>query len=364
MAGLGSISWNHRREWCRSAAPFDGSIREAVDPRRGQEDEIPFMAAPWSHAIKSLEPEVKSWFYCQMASAVSIPIGTVIRPGSDPATSLEGFPEGFQCYQLVWALKHCGHVPDLLPQAGAVREAAAARGAVISALGVYGNPLREDEAGDTARDGLRRAILAARSYGTGVVGCFAGRLPGASVPDSVPRFREVFGEFARMAEGEGVRLAFEHCLQGGNWERGETNMAFHPAAWELMFDAVPSGALGLEWEPCHLRCQLIDPLPVLDRFLTRVFHVHGKDGQFNPELLSRSGTHGPEPVVRHRFPGLGDTDWTVIFQKLAAGGYRGTVDIEGGHDPVFRGGREMEGQADALAYLRHCRGAAESPIQS
>ena len=296
-----------------------------------------------------------------MVSPISIPIGTVIRPGPDPATSMEGFPEGFQCYQLVWALKHCGHVPELLPHAKAVREAAAARGAVISALGVYGNPLREDEAGAIARDGLRRAILAARSYGTAVVGCFAGRVPGAPVPDSVPRFREVFGEFARMAEGEGVRLAFEHCLQGGNWERGETNMAFHPAAWELMFDAVPSDALGLEWEPCHLRCQLIDPLPVLDRYLTRIFHVHGKDGQLNPELLARSGTHGPEPVVRHRFPGLGDTDWTVIFQKLAAGGYQGTVDIEGGHDPVFRGDREMEGQANALAYLRHCRKAARSP---
>ena len=293
-----------------------------------------------------------------MVSAVSIPIGTVIRPGPDPAASLEEFPDGFQSYQLVWALKHCGQVPDLAPHAGAVREAAARRGAIISALGVYGNPLREDSLGATARDGLQRAIRAARSYGTEVIGCFAGRVPGPPVPDSVPRFREVFGELARMAEGEGVRLAFEHCLQGGNWERGETNMAFHPAAWDLMFDAVPSGALGLEWEPCHLRCQLIDPLPVLDRYLPRIFHVHGKDGQLNPSLLATSGTHGPEPVVRHRFPGLGDTDWAVIFQKLAEGGYRGAVDVEGGHDPVFRGGREMEGQRNALTYLRTCREAA------
>ncbi len=64
--------------------------------------------------------------------------------------------------------------------------------------------------------------------------------------------------------------------------------------------------------------------------------------------------------MRHRFPGLGDTDWSEIFQKLAAGGYGGTVDIEGGHDPVFRGDREMEGQADALAYLQRCRRAALS----
>ena len=292
-----------------------------------------------------------------MAAPLSFPIGTVIRPGADFAAALAPYPEGFQCYQLVWALKHCGEVPELESQASAVREAAAARGAWISALGVYGNPLREDAAGAIARDGLRRAILAAQNYGTNVVGCFAGRVPGTPVPDSMERFREVFGEFARMAEGEGVRLAFENCLQGGNWERGETNIGFHPAAWDLMFDAVPSLALGLEWEPCHLMCQLIDPMPVLERYAARIFHVHGKDGQLNPALVAASGTHGPEHLVRHRFPGLGDSDWAGIFQKLATAGYAGVVDVEGGHDPVFRGKLEMEGQRNALAYLQRCRRA-------
>ena len=290
-----------------------------------------------------------------MISSASIPIGTVIRPGADFAASLADYPSGFQCYQLVWALKHCGNVPELSAQAAEVGEAAESRGAFISALGVYGNPLRQDRVGETARDGLRRAILAARSYGTEMVGCFAGRVPGTPVPDSLPRFREVFGEFSRMAEGEGVRLAFENCLQGGNWERGEVNIGFHPAAWDLMFDAVPSAALGLEWEPCHLMCQLIDPLPVLDRYGARIFHVHGKDGQLNPQLLAASGMHGPEHAVRHRFPGLGDSDWSVIFQKLAAAGYAGVIDIEGGHDPIFRAEREMEGQRKALGYLQRCR---------
>jgi len=287
-----------------------------------------------------------------------IPLGTVIRPGSDIAASLTGWPAGLECFQLVWALKHCGFVPDLVPPAAAARDAAAAQGAVISALGVYGNPLREDALGDIARDGLTRAIRSARAYGAEVVGCFAGRVPGTPVPESLPRYREVFSEYARMAEGEGVRLAMENCLQGGNWERGETNIAFHPAAWELMFDAVPSTALGLEFEPCHLMCQLIDPLPVMVRYLERIHHIHGKDGQLNRGLLATSGTHGPDYIVRHRFPGLGDSDWAVIFQKLNAGGYSGVIDIEGGHDPVFRGDREMEGQQNALHYMQACRQAA------
>lgn len=290
-----------------------------------------------------------------MIETPAIPVGTVIRPGPDFAASLTPYPDGFECYQLAWALKHCGFVPELEQQAAAVREAAGARGAVISALGVYGNPLREDGAGEAARDGLRRAMVSARHYGTDVVGCFAGRVPWTPVPESLPRFREIFSEFAAIAEGEGVRLAFENCLQGGNWERGETNIGFHPAAWEMMFDAVPSPALGLEWEPCHLMCQLIDPLPVLDRYAARIFHVHGKDGQLDPARLAASGTQGPDHVVRHRFPGLGDSDWAVIFQKLGAAGYAGVMDVEGGHDPVFRGELEMEGQREALHYLQECR---------
>jgi sugar phosphate isomerase/epimerase len=68
--------------------------------------------------------------------------------------------------------------------------------------------------------------------------------------------------------------------------------------------------------------------------------------------------------VRHRFPGLGETDWTEIFLKLQAAGYAGTVDVEGGHDPVFRGDREREGQINARAYLLECRQRAEGGVIS
>ena len=36
------------------------------------------------------------------------------------------------------------------------------------------------------------------------------------------------------------------------------------------------------------------------------------------------------------------------------------VDIEGFHDPVFRGDREIEGQLLSLAHLRKCRDAASA----
>jgi hypothetical protein len=37
-------------------------------------------------------------------------------------------------------------------------------------------------------------------------------------------------------------------------------------------------------------------------------------------------------------------------------GYTGNIDIEGFHDPVYRGELEMTGQIRGLQYLKMCRG--------
>jgi hypothetical protein len=41
---------------------------------------------------------------------------------------------------------------------------------------------------------------------------------------------------------------------------------------------------------------------------------------------------------------------------LREAGWRGSIDIEGFHDPVYRNALETTGQTAALAYLRRCRG--------
>ena len=40
-------------------------------------------------------------------------------------------------------------------------------------------------------------------------------------------------------------------------------------------------------------------------------------------------------------------------------GYKGLIDIEGCHDPAYRGGLEMTGQVRGLNYLKECRGGVE-----
>jgi hypothetical protein len=101
---------------------------------------------------------------------------------------------------------------------------------------------------------------------------FTGRITDHPIPASIPRFKEVFGRLAKRAEDKGVKLAFENCDMGGNWNTGDWNIAHNPSAWELMFDAVPMKNLGLEWEPCHQMVNLIDPIPQLRKWAGKMFH--------------------------------------------------------------------------------------------
>jgi len=202
-------------------------------------------------------------------------------------------------------------------------------------------------------------IDACEAFGCDVVAGFAGGVSGASVPDSIERFREVFAPLADRAGERGVRLAFENCSMGGSWGKVTTNIALGPKAWELMFEAVPQANVGLEWEPCHQLVMLADPMPQLRHWADRIVHVHGKDASVYRDVIAEQGiAGGPEAWCHHRHPGFGDTDWTDVISRLRLNGFTGAIDIEGWHDPVYRGDLEMTGQVRALNYLKECRGAA------
>ena len=148
---------------------------------------------------------------------------------------------------------------------------------------------------------------------------------------------------------------------GGNWQTGDWNIAHNPAAWELMFDALPADNVGLEWEPCHQMVKLIDPLPQLRKWAPKIFHVHGKDATVRWDVIREHGISAPVPWVFHRTPGFGDSNWTDIISELRIAGYEGSIDIEGWHDPVYRDELEMTGQVHGLNYFKRCRGGAFVP---
>ena len=288
-------------------------------------------------------------------SHTDIRIGTLVSAKQTaPSYIRQILPHGFESFSLTF-WKEIGDV-NIEQLAREVREAIGDQ-AVISSIGLFGNPLEDETA---ARD-FGRCIDAAHLFGCNIAAGFAGAIEGKPLPDSMPRFKQVWGELAKRAEDRGVKIALENCDMGGWWHDVKWNVAHSPTAWEMMFNEVPNDSLGLEWEPCHQMVSLIDPLPQLRKWLKKIHHVHGKDATVAWDIVRESGIRGGKQYVWHRTPGFGDTNWTDVISILRMGGYKGTIDIEGWHDPVYRDTLEMTGQVHGLNYLKQCRGGAFVP---
>lgn len=281
-------------------------------------------------------------------------IGTLVGGGNADQIIPQIVQHGFESFNLTF-WQSTGKT-DLVEMAKRVRALAEEHDFVVPAVSVFGNSLTgEGDNADTLAS-WERLIDHAHLFGADIVSGFTGRLTGQPIDESIPRFKEVFGELTRRAADRGVRIAFENCDMGGTWATGDWNIAHNPTAWELMFNAVPEQNIGLEWEPCHQMVSLIDPIPQLRKWANKVFHVHGKDATIAWDVVKEHGVHGPKPFVWHRTPGFGDTNWTDIITILRQNDYKGTIDIEGWHDPVYKDELEMTGQVHALNYLKRCRG--------
>jgi len=289
-----------------------------------------------------------------------IRIGTLVQGSAATAGCIKQIlPYGFESFSITFWQTLGG--TDLARLAREANDVLSGSNAIISSLSVFGNPLERRPIDEETRTGWEKAIDTAHLFGCSLVTGFTGRVIDKPIPESLPRFKEVFGPLAKRAADKGVRIAFENCAMDGDWRRGDWNIAHNPKSWELLFDAVPSQNIGLQWEPCHQMVNLIEPLPQLGSWVGKVFNVHGKDASVLWNVVRTLGIGGPEPFVHHRTPGFGDTNWTDLISILRAGGFQGSIDIEGWHDPVYRDELEMTGQVHALNYLKRCRGGPFVP---
>lgn len=266
---------------------------------------------------------------------------------------------GFECTEITFG-HDCGFLMngtiDLDKYADDCRKAVEESNMELSAVGVYGNPLENDENAKLCIKSWEFLIDNAHKFGTNLICGFTGRLIGKSVPESIDQYKAVFGDLSSRAKAKGVRIAFENCPMGGDWYNGNWNIAFNPSAWELMFSALDADNIGLEWEPAHQMMQLIEPIPQLRKWAKKIFHIHGKDGTIERDTLAEYGTSGVKQFCYHRTPGFGDSNWTDIISILRQNDYQGNIDIEGWHDKIYRGELEMTGQVHGLHYLQNCRG--------
>ena len=199
-----------------------------------------------------------------MKNMKQINIGTCV-PGQFAEQWLPVMKDkGYECFAINFHMGYYG--VDLKALAPKVNEILAGTDTYVSTIGYYCNALENE----SQLHDLEFAIDNAHLFGAKTVATFAGALEGKDVPSAIPRFKEVYSELARRAEANGVKLAIENCPMGGTWNHNTCNIGFNPDAWEMMFDAVPSDALGLEWEPAH---QLIQP----DRPHRRAAHMGQED---------------------------------------------------------------------------------------
>jgi sugar phosphate isomerase/epimerase len=242
---------------------------------------------------------------------------------------------------------------------GRVQEVLARHGVRISALAPMLNLLDADPAVRAFRAGvLRQTIDACAVLGVGTAVVYGGSSsgmylyglpavgpghPSNTIDANLRLFREVMTPLAEYAESKGVRIAMETAPRGG----GHGNIAHNPELWDRIFEAVPSVALGLSFDPSHLVWLHIGPVAdVVRRYGSRIYHVDGKDTEILHHNLFMQGVLGNN-WWRYRIPGMGELNWRALISALLEVGYSGAIDIEN-EDPIFPG---LPGCALASRYL-------------
>ena len=226
-----------------------------------------------------------------------------------------------------------------------IHELLSSRGLTISSLAYYPNPLDPDPAQRLqAQAHIRKVIEAAATLEVNLVATFIGR--DQSRPPE-PAFAEVLEQWPALvkhAADRGVRIAIENCpmiFSADEWPGGR-NLAYSPALWRRLFDAMPGETLGLNLDPSHLVWQLIDIQRVVREFGPRIYHVHAKDLEIDRDGLYENGVMSLGMGWQvPRLPGLGEVQWNRFIAALIRAGYDGVVSVE--HED-----RSFEGDLDLV----------------
>jgi sugar phosphate isomerase/epimerase len=220
----------------------------------------------------------------------------------------------------------------------------AGRGIGISALAYYPNNLDPDDAArESAHAHLRRVVDAAARLGVGIVCTFAGADPRLPLAENLDRFRRIWPPLVGHAEERGVRIAIENCpmvFSSEQWPGG-TNLAYCPAAWDAMFEAIPSSALGLNLDPSHLAWLQVDYVRAVRDYAERILHVHAKDTEVRRDDLHRHSILSLGVGWQTaRMPGRGEIDWGRFVGALRETGYGGAISVEH-EDEEFEGSEQL-----------------------
>ena len=222
-------------------------------------------------------------------------------------------------------------------EAGALRRVLAPHGLALVSGWYSGRLARRSVTDEIAAVGPHLALLAEGGANVMVYGEVADSIQGASVPlHKRPRFVHAaqwrdYGrrvtEFAQHTLDHGVRLAYHHHM--GAYVQAQEDV-------ERLMDNV-GDTVGLLFDSGHATFGGADALAMLDRYVSRVCHVHCKD--VRPEVLALARNRDwsfLEAVINGVFtvPGDGGVDFAALIEILRRHGYRGWLVVEAEQDPA------------------------------
>ena len=238
-----------------------------------------------------------------------------------------------------------------------------ALGLTISSLAYYDNNLDHNlQKRAFINDHVKKCIDAAVLLNVPAVGTFVGRNTDKRIKDNFDEFEIVFGKLAAYAEKKDIKLLIENCpMEGWQVPGLPGTISFTPELWREMFKRVPNKNFGLNYDPSHLRFQLIDYIAPVAEFKDRIFHVHAKDSEVFEEKLAAYGVFNKQldgegtGYWQFRMPGLGQVDFPGFIKALKDIGYDGVLSIEH-EDPLYEGSEEKvkEGLILGREYLEKC----------
>ncbi len=233
-----------------------------------------------------------------------------------------------------------------------VRELIEGRGLTISSLAYYPNPLDPDPAQRSlAQSHLRKVIDAAARLGVNLVCTFIGRDQNRPPEPAFADVLEQWPPLVRFAAEREVRIAIENCpmiFSTDEWPGGR-NLAYSPALWRRLFEAMPGQTMGLNLDPSHLVWQFIDIPRVVREFGSRIYHVHAKDLEIDRDGLYENGVMSLGIGWQvPRMPGLGEVPWNRFIAALIKTGYDGVVSVEN-EDRAFEGDLDQVKRGFVLA---------------
>jgi sugar phosphate isomerase/epimerase len=175
----------------------------------------------------------------------------------------------------------------------------------------------------------------------------------ADVDAGYQEFADRFGPILDEYQKLGVKFALEVH---------PTEIAYDIYTTERAIKAVNGHpCFGINFDPSHLRWQLINPVKLIDAFPDRIFHVHIKDAIVtldgsNSILSSHINFGDHRRGWDFRSPGHGDVNFEEIIRALNRINYQGPLSVEWEDSGMDRdhGGRE------AAAFVRKIDFAASN----